>query len=87
MTNVGLDEGDDSDEEHKKKAEYVALNPFKDLYPHSDIVRAMKEFGENVVPLPLIGMTMNYAGNHLLHHIHTVLRKKIFFPMHKVVSI
>lgn len=44
MTNVGLDEGDDSDEE-PKKAEYVPLNPFKDLYPHSDIVKAMKEFG------------------------------------------
>lgn len=32
-------------------------------------------------------MTMNYAGNHLLHHIATVLKKKVFYPMHKVVSI
>ena len=30
---------------------------------------------------------MNYAGNHLLHHIATVLKRKIFHPMHKVVSI
>ena len=73
MNNVGLQEGMDSDEEGKEKekkpeskSEYVALQPFKDLYPHSDIVRAMKEFGEKVVPLSLVGHMMNYAGNHLL---------------------
>lgn len=46
----------DSDEENKEnkekekkpetKTEYTPLQPFKDLYPHSDVVRAMKEFGE-----------------------------------------
>ena len=30
---------------------------------------------------------MNYTGNHLLHYIHTVMGRRIFFPCHRVVSI
>jgi hypothetical protein len=30
---------------------------------------------------------MNYAGNHILHYIGTVLKRKIFHPLHKVISI
>lgn len=30
---------------------------------------------------------MNYAGNHMLHYISTTLKRKIFFPLHKAVSI
>jgi hypothetical protein len=32
-------------------------------------------------------MILNFAGNHLLHYIHTIHRRKIFFPMHKVTAI
>lgn len=39
------------------------------------------------MPLSAVGMVLNYTGNHLLHHIHQVYRKRIFFPMHKVVGI
>lgn len=99
MMNVGLDEGNDdsaSDEEqtednnkgvNKKeiKTEYVALNPFKELYPDSNLVNAMKEFGPNIVPLSTVGMFMNYAGNHLLHFIYTIMKRRVFHPMTKVV--
>jgi hypothetical protein len=47
----------------------------------------MKEYGEGTIPLSVVGMLMNYAGNHMLHYIWTVLKRKIFFPMHKVVSV
>lgn len=90
MNNVGLDEGDDSEEDEKtapEESKYEAISPFKDLYPHSDIVKALKEFGPNIVPLSMIGMMMNYAGNHLLSYIFTQYKKKIFYPMHKVISI
>jgi hypothetical protein len=30
---------------------------------------------------------MNYAGNHMLHYIATVMKRKIFYPLHKVVSV
>jgi len=30
---------------------------------------------------------MNYAGNHMLHYIATVLKRKVFYPLHKAVSI
>jgi len=55
---VGLDEGSDSDGEgspnrggNSGSSNYEALPPFKDLYPNSDIVRALFEFGPNIVPL------------------------------------
>jgi hypothetical protein len=32
-------------------------------------------------------MMMNYAGNHILYYIMTVLKRKVFYPMHKVVSV
>jgi len=45
------------------------------------------EFGPACIPLSAVGMILNFAGNHLLHYIHTIHRRKIFFPMHKVTSI
>lgn len=93
--NVGLDEGSDSDDSPSvstsiikdSASNYEPLPPFKDLYPNTDIVRCLKEFGPNIIPLQLIGMMMNYAGNHMLHYIATVLKRKIFYPMHKVISV
>ena len=94
MTNQGLDEGDsDEDAEDEedayqpKKYEYVALNPFKDLYKHSPVIQMSFEFGPSCIPLETVGMIMNYTGNHLLHYIHTVMGRRIFFPCHRVVSI
>jgi hypothetical protein len=92
MNNIGLDEGMESEEEEElneqtTNARYEALNPFKDLYPNSDIVKAMRQYGPNIVSLSLIGMLMNYTGNHLLAYIYNSFKKKIFFPMHKVTSI
>jgi hypothetical protein len=89
--NVGLDEGSDSDDSPTRKGNsevsYEAIPPFRDLYPNSDIVKSLMEFGPNIIPLQLIGTMMNYAGNHLLHYIGSILKRKIFFPLHKVVSI
>ena len=93
-----MDEGSDSDGDDNgnntsptKKAEsesnYEALPCFRELYPHSDVVRALKEFGPNIIPLQMIGMMMNYAGNHMLHYIASVLKRKVFYPLHKAVSI
>jgi hypothetical protein len=53
-----------------KRYEYLALNPFKDLYKHSPIIRMSFEFGPSCIPLSAVGMIMNFAGNHLLHYIH-----------------
>lgn len=47
----------------------------------------MAEFGSNIVPLSVIGMFLNYAGNHALHYIATVMKKKIFYPSHRVTGI
>jgi hypothetical protein len=85
---VGLDEGSDSEgEKNEGGASYEAIAPFKELYPHSDIVRAMFEFGPNIIPLQLVGQMMNYAGNHMLHYVQTMLKRRIFYPLHKAVSV
>ncbi len=62
------------------------LGPYRDLST-SNISKVLKEFGKNTAPLAVIGHYLNYAGNHLLSYIHTTLKKKIFYPLHKVVSI
>jgi len=62
------------------------LGPYKDLTT-SHISRVLRDFGKNTAPLAVIGHYLNYAGNHLLSFIHTTLKKKIFYPLHKVVSI
>jgi hypothetical protein len=62
------------------------LAPFRDLSA-SHISRVLRDFGKNTAPLAVIGHYMNYAGNHLLSHIHQTMKKKIFYPLHKVVSI
>ena len=54
----------------------------------------MKRFGDKVVPLSVVGMFMNYTGNHLLHHIEEKYMmeypkdaRQVFFPRHEVVNI
>ena len=45
------------------------LAPYRDLTV-SHISRVLKDFGENTAQLAVIGHYLNYAGNHLLSHIH-----------------
>ena len=88
MMNVGLEEGNDSEVEDGFNVEkYEAVPAFRDLYPASDLVRALKEFGPNIVPLSLIGMLLSYAGNHLLAYVFNQFKRKIFYPAHKVTSV
>lgn len=47
----------------------------------------MNDFGKNIVPLSVVGMFLNHCGNHVLQYIHTILRRKVFFPSHRVTSI
>jgi len=42
------------------------------------------EFGHSLIPLSAVGMIFNFTGNSLLHYIHSVLRRKIFYPCHTV---
>lgn len=56
--NVGLDEGSESDDDgispsRKGNSEvtYEAIAPFRDLYPNSDIVKCLMEFGPSIIPL------------------------------------
>lgn len=45
------------------------------------------EFGPSCIPLSTVGMILNFTGNHLLHYIHTVMGKRIFYPKTRVLSI
>ena len=51
------------------------------------IYKTLHEYGQNIAPLTLIGSYLNYAGNHVLHYIYNIMKKKVFHPAHKVVSI
>lgn len=68
---AGLDEVQEEDEDSEddvkdKAAEYVALQPFKDLYKQSPIIQMAFEFGPSLIPLSAVGMIFNFAGNNLL---------------------
>lgn len=39
------------------------------------------------MPLSVVGNFLNYTGNYMLHYVYSVLKKKIFYPNHKVMSI
>ena len=100
---VGGDEEDDSDSEraedsereednqekqaNNQKFEWISLPPFRDLYKITALYKFMEEFGQNIVPLTVVGTFLNYVGNHLTHYIMTVMKRRIFFPSHKVTSI
>jgi hypothetical protein len=81
------DEQIDSPKKLTKPKDYFTLNPFKDLYKSSPLVQTALEFGKNNIPLSVVGMILNYAGNHLLHYIYQIMHKKCFHPMTRVCSI
>ena len=64
------------------KYELVPLVCFKNLFKASDISDLMQAFGTRITPLSVIGMFLNYAGNHMLHYIYNVIKRKIFYPGH-----
>lgn len=61
---------EDKVEDTTKKFEYVAVQPFKDLYKCTPLHNFMSSFGISIVPLSVVGAFLNYTGNHLLHHIY-----------------
>jgi hypothetical protein len=75
---------EDKKEEISSRFDYVACNPFKDLYKCTALYNFMTQFGSNIVPLSVVGIFLNYTGNHLLHYIKQVMRKKVFYPSHTV---
>lgn len=84
--NKGLDEDSSSDEDPAPRTavDYVALNPFKDLYKQSPLIKMAFEFGPSCMPLSSIGMILNFAGNHLLYYCWQVFKRRLFYPMTKV---
>lgn len=70
-----------------KQFETAPLNCFKDFYRVAPIYKYIDEYGSFITPLSVVGMFLNYAGNHLLHWVYTVMKRKIFYPSHKVVAI
>lgn len=100
MLKCGLEEGNDSESSDceegsgpvgpppkTSKVEYHALTPFRDIYKSSPLCQLAFEYGPSCIPLNAVGMILNFTGNHLLHYIYTVFRRRIFFPMHKVTAI
>jgi len=81
------DEAEEEQPQQSKQWETVPLNCFKDLYKVSPIYKAMADYGSLIVPLAVVGMYLNYCGNHLLHYVATVMRRRIFYPSHRVTSI
>ena len=86
--------GDDSSDDEQPNQwgsnfsyQNIATAPFKSLYKSSPIVQLALEFGSHSIPLPVVGMLLNYAGNHILHYIYAIHNKRIFYPSHWVVSI
>ena len=69
-----------------RKEDLEILAPFRDLYS-SHIAKVLKEFGKNTAPLGVIGHYLNFAGNHLLSYIYQTTKKKVFYPLHKAVSV
>jgi hypothetical protein len=48
----------------------VPYDGFRELVNVSPIFQMLKGYGASIVPLSLVGLYMNYAGNHLLHYIY-----------------
>ena len=71
----------------EKIRNYVAHDCFKELVNGSEIFSVLSRYGGNIVPLSMVGLFMNYAGNHLLHHIYKSYGQKIFYHGHKVVNV
>lgn len=70
----------------KKTSGIPPITCFKDLV-NSSIVNTFKQFGRQIVPLSLVGHLLNYVGNYVLYHAYQINRSKIFYPMHKALSV
>ena len=58
----------------------VPFDTFRYMHDHSSIYKLMELFDKNIVPLSIVGMFLNQCGNHLLHHLWTAMKRKVFFP-------
>lgn len=56
-------------------------------FVNSSIVHTFKQFGRQIVPLSLVGHLLNHVGNNILWYAHQINKTKIFYPMHKALSI
>lgn len=70
-----------------KKQVCLPYDSFKELVNQSQLFKSLREYGSRLVPLSLVGMFMNYAGNHLLHYIYVTYKTKVFHHGHKVVGV
>ena len=73
--------------QYSVKPSCMPYDCFKDLVNVSPIFKCLREYGPHLVPLSLVGLYMNYAGNHLLHHIYETFGHKIFHHSHHVTSV
>jgi len=78
---------DSEEDEEEKNVPKSTLPAFQDLYPNSDLVRTLIKYGKDIPPLSMVGMLLNYTGNHLLSYIQQVYSKQIFYSNTSVTSI
>ena len=78
---------DSEEDEEEKNVPKCTLPAFQDLYPNSDLVRTLIKYGKDIPPLSMVGMLLNYTGNHLLSFIQQVYSKQIFYSNTSVTSI
>ena len=62
------------------------MAPFKDIL-QSNVGWLFKRLAKNIVPLSLVGLLLNYVGNHFLQYAHALTGKRIFYPLHQAQSI
>ena len=62
------------------------LTPFKDIFP-SNISILFRKLNKSIVPLSVVGLLLNYVGNHLLHYAYQFARRRIYYPKHQALSV
>jgi hypothetical protein len=83
---AGLDDSSD-DEKPTSSEEIQPLPMFINLYRGSPLVKLCQQYGNSIIPLSIIGMLMNYVGNHLLEYMSHNWHQKVFYPCHTVTSV
>lgn len=60
---------------------------FINLYRGSPLVKLCQQYCNSIIPLSIIGMLLNYVGNHLLEYMSQNWNQKVFYPCHTVTSV
>ena len=98
LTTEGANNSDDEDAIDSEREEiervdggtrfkYTPYDCFKDLVNDSPLFKIASAYGRNIIPLSVVGMYFNYAGNHLLNYIYNTYSKKVFHAGHRVISV